>query len=32
VRPSANTWLARGVGVLLLATAAYAAFEGWRSI
>jgi threonine/homoserine/homoserine lactone efflux protein len=31
-RPSANIWLARGVGVLLLATAAYAAFEGWRLI
>ena len=31
-RPSANTWLARAVGALLLATAAYTAFEGWRSI
>lgn len=29
-RPSANVWLARGVGVLLLATAAYTALEGWR--
>jgi threonine/homoserine/homoserine lactone efflux protein len=29
-RPSANIWLARGVGVLLLATAAYTALEGWR--
>ena len=29
-RPSANVWLARGVGALLLATAAYTAFEGWR--
>lgn len=31
-RPSANTWLARGVGALLLATAAFTAYEGWRSI
>ena len=31
-RPAANTWLARGVGVLLLGTAAYTALEGWRSI
>jgi threonine/homoserine/homoserine lactone efflux protein len=31
-RPSANVWLARGVGALLLATAAYTAMEGWRSI
>jgi threonine/homoserine/homoserine lactone efflux protein len=31
-RPSANAWLARGVGAVLLATAAYTAFEGWRSI
>jgi threonine/homoserine/homoserine lactone efflux protein len=31
-RPSANAWLARGVGTLLLATAAYTAFEGWRGI
>jgi threonine/homoserine/homoserine lactone efflux protein len=31
-RPSANARLARGVGALLLATAAYTAFEGWRSI
>jgi threonine/homoserine/homoserine lactone efflux protein len=31
-RPSANTWLARSVGLLLLATAAYTALEGWRSI
>ena len=30
-RPSANLWLARGVGVLLLATAAFTAYEGWRS-
>jgi threonine/homoserine/homoserine lactone efflux protein len=29
-RPSANAWLARGVGGLLLATAVYTAFEGWR--
>jgi threonine/homoserine/homoserine lactone efflux protein len=29
-KPSANAWLARGVGMLLLATAAYTAFEGWR--
>lgn len=29
-RPSANIWLARGVGMLLLATAAYTALEGWR--
>ena len=29
-RPAANAWLARGVGALLLATAAYTAFEGWR--
>jgi threonine/homoserine/homoserine lactone efflux protein len=32
VRPEANTWLARGVGALLLATAAYTAFEGWRAL
>jgi len=31
-RPSANAGLARGVGALLLATAAYTALEGWRSI
>ena len=31
-RPSANASLARGVGVLLLATAACTALEGWRSI
>jgi threonine/homoserine/homoserine lactone efflux protein len=30
-RPAANAWLARGVGALLLATAAYTALEGWRS-
>jgi threonine/homoserine/homoserine lactone efflux protein len=30
-RPSVNLWLARGVGVLLLATAACTALEGWRS-
>ena len=29
-RPSANAWLARVVGGLLLATAVYTAFEGWR--
>jgi len=29
-RPAANAWLARVVGALLLATAAYTAFEGWR--
>jgi threonine/homoserine/homoserine lactone efflux protein len=29
-RPSANAWLARVVGGLLLATALYTAFEGWR--
>jgi threonine/homoserine/homoserine lactone efflux protein len=31
-RPSANLWLARGVGALLLATAAYTAMQGWRAI
>jgi threonine/homoserine/homoserine lactone efflux protein len=31
-RPSANGGLACGVGVVLLATAAYTAFEGWRLI
>ena len=31
-RPSANAWLARGVGALLLATAAYTAVEGWRGM
>ncbi len=31
-RPSANAWLARGVGLLLLATAACTALEGWRRI
>jgi threonine/homoserine/homoserine lactone efflux protein len=31
-RPAANTALARGVGVLLFATAAYTALEGWRSM
>jgi threonine/homoserine/homoserine lactone efflux protein len=31
-RPSANARLARAVGVLLLATAVYTAFEGWRAI
>jgi threonine/homoserine/homoserine lactone efflux protein len=30
-RPSANLWLARGVGALLLATAAYTALQGWRA-
>jgi threonine/homoserine/homoserine lactone efflux protein len=30
-RPAANARLAHGVGVLLLATAAYTAFEGWRA-
>jgi threonine/homoserine/homoserine lactone efflux protein len=30
-RPSVNLLLARGVGTLLLATAAYTALEGWRS-
>ena len=30
-RPSLNLWLARGVGLLLLATAAFTACEGWRS-
>lgn len=29
-RPAANAWLARGVGALLLATAAWTALEGWR--
>jgi threonine/homoserine/homoserine lactone efflux protein len=29
-RPPVNLWLARGVGALLLATAAYTAYEGWR--
>jgi threonine/homoserine/homoserine lactone efflux protein len=31
-RPEANVWLARTVGVLLLATAAYTALGGWRSM
>jgi threonine/homoserine/homoserine lactone efflux protein len=31
-RPVANLWLARGVGALLLATAAYTALQGWRAI
>jgi threonine/homoserine/homoserine lactone efflux protein len=31
-RPSANAWLARGVGALLLAMAAWTAWEGWRAI
>jgi threonine/homoserine/homoserine lactone efflux protein len=31
-RPEANVWLARTVGVLLLATAAYTALQGWRSL
>jgi threonine/homoserine/homoserine lactone efflux protein len=31
-RPAANAWMARGVGALLLATAAYTAFEGWRGM
>jgi threonine/homoserine/homoserine lactone efflux protein len=31
-RPAANTWLARSVGMLLLATAAYTALQGWRSV
>ena len=31
-RPEANVWLARTVGVLLLATAAYTALQGWRSM
>lgn len=30
LRPSANAWLARIVGGLLLATALYTALEGWR--
>ena len=30
-RPSANAWLARIVGGLLLATALYTAFAGWRA-
>src|SRR5262245_7583758 len=30
--PSANASLARGVGALLLATAAWTAFEGWRGV
>ncbi|MEZ0474344.1 LysE family translocator [Luteimonas sp. B3_2_R+30] len=29
-RPAANAWLARTVGALLLLTALYTAFEGWR--
>jgi threonine/homoserine/homoserine lactone efflux protein len=29
-RPAADVWLARGVGALLLAVAAWTAFEGWR--
>lgn len=31
-RPAANRALARGVGLLLLATAAYTAAEGWRGV
>jgi threonine/homoserine/homoserine lactone efflux protein len=31
-RPAANLKMARGVGAVLLATAAYTAFEGWRAI
>lgn len=30
-RPSANLWIARGVGALLLVTAAFTAAEGWRA-
>jgi threonine/homoserine/homoserine lactone efflux protein len=30
-RPSANLWLARGVGALLVVTAAFTALEGWRA-
>ena len=30
--PAASAWLARGVGALLLATAAWTAIEGWRGI
>jgi threonine/homoserine/homoserine lactone efflux protein len=30
-RPSANLWLSRGVGALLLVTAAFTAVEGWRA-
>jgi threonine/homoserine/homoserine lactone efflux protein len=30
-RPAANAWLARGVGALLLATAAYTALQGLRT-
>jgi threonine/homoserine/homoserine lactone efflux protein len=29
-RPAANAWLAKGVGGLLIATAFYTAWEGWR--
>lgn len=31
-RPAANAGFARGVGLLLLATAAFTAWEGWRSV
>jgi threonine/homoserine/homoserine lactone efflux protein len=30
-RPAANAWLARGVGSVLIATAAYTAWSGWRA-
>jgi threonine/homoserine/homoserine lactone efflux protein len=30
-RPSVNLWIARGVGLLLLAAAAFTAYEGWRT-
>jgi threonine/homoserine/homoserine lactone efflux protein len=29
-RPAANAWLARSVGGILIATALYTAYEGWR--
>ena len=29
-RPAANAWLARAVGGILIATALYTAYEGWR--
>ena len=29
-RPAANRWVARGVGALLVAAAAFTAWEGWR--
>jgi threonine/homoserine/homoserine lactone efflux protein len=31
-RPAANAWLARSVGVVLMATAIYTAWSGWRGV